>query len=273
MRGCWSSTGCPPARDRQSRSVRQRLARRLSWLKRDIDPVHTEYRDDRFVAAMDREPGQSAFFTLAYVVRAVAPGHYVYPPATAEDMYRPERYRPHRLRRGRGQEPMSDAGAESGASGDARRPDRHFRPWRSRRLERAIATACGRSTSPRRGGSTVVVDRDGRLLRAFTLPDGRWRLPVTPDEVDPRYLALLIAYEDGRFWDHKGVDGRALLRAAWQWATRLHIVSGGSTLSMQVARILEPREERTPSRQTPADRARVRDRAPRRQGRRARRAI
>jgi uncharacterized protein YfaS (alpha-2-macroglobulin family) len=64
----------------------------LSWLKRDIDPVHAEYRDDRFVAAMDREPGQSAFFTLSYVARAVVPGHYVYPPATAEDMYRPERY-------------------------------------------------------------------------------------------------------------------------------------------------------------------------------------
>jgi hypothetical protein len=64
----------------------------LAWLKKDLDPVHVEYRDDRFVAAMDREPGQSAFFTLAYVVRAVAPGHYVYPPATAEDMYRPERF-------------------------------------------------------------------------------------------------------------------------------------------------------------------------------------
>ena len=64
----------------------------FAWLKRDLEPVHTEYRDDRFVAAMDREPGQSAFFTLAYVVRAVAPGRYIYPPATAEDMYRPERF-------------------------------------------------------------------------------------------------------------------------------------------------------------------------------------
>ena len=61
-------------------------------LKKDLDPVHVEYRDDRFVAAVDREAGQSAFFSLAYVVRAVAPGHYVYPPATAEDMYRPERF-------------------------------------------------------------------------------------------------------------------------------------------------------------------------------------
>jgi uncharacterized protein YfaS (alpha-2-macroglobulin family) len=64
----------------------------FSWLKRDIDPVHAEYRDDQFVAAFDREPGQSAFFSVAYVARAVAPGHYVYPPATAEDMYRPDRF-------------------------------------------------------------------------------------------------------------------------------------------------------------------------------------
>ncbi|HEY1944627.1 MAG TPA: alpha-2-macroglobulin [Roseiarcus sp.] len=64
----------------------------FSWLKKDIDPVHAEYRDDRFVAAFDREPGQSAFFSLAYVVRAVAPGLYVYPPATAEDMYRADRF-------------------------------------------------------------------------------------------------------------------------------------------------------------------------------------
>ena len=64
----------------------------FAWLKRDIEPTHVEYRDDRFVAAVDRSPGQSAFFSLAYVVRAVAPGHYVYPPATAEDMYRPDRF-------------------------------------------------------------------------------------------------------------------------------------------------------------------------------------
>ena len=50
-----------------------------------------------------------------------------------------------------------------------------------------------------REGSTIVTDRDGRLLRPFTLPDGRWRLPATTHEVDPRYLSMLIAYEDGRF--------------------------------------------------------------------------
>ena len=95
-----------------------------------------------------------------------------------------------------------------------------------------------------RTGSTIVVDRDGRLLRAFTLPDGRWRLPVTADEVDPRYLAMLLAYEDARFYEHGGVDWRAMGRAALQWASRGHVISGGSTLTMQVARLLEPRDER-----------------------------
>ncbi len=64
----------------------------FGWLTKDVEPTHTEYRDDRFVAAFDRAEGQSAFITMAYIVRAVAPGRYVYPPATAEDMYDPERY-------------------------------------------------------------------------------------------------------------------------------------------------------------------------------------
>ncbi len=64
----------------------------FAWLKRDIEPAHVEYRDDRFVAAVDREAGQSAFFSLAYVARATTPGHYVQPAATAEDMYRPDRF-------------------------------------------------------------------------------------------------------------------------------------------------------------------------------------
>src|SRR5208337_4777059 len=96
-----------------------------------------------------------------------------------------------------------------------------------------------------REGSTVVVDRDGRLLRPFTLPDGRWRLPATTHDVDPRYLSMLVAYEDGRFYEHRGVDARALLRAAGQWLWRGRVVSGGSTLSMQVARLIEPRPGRS----------------------------
>ena len=93
--------------------------------------------------------------------------------------------------------------------------------------------------------STLVVDRDGRLMRPFTLHDGRWRLTDTSDNVDPRYLAMLVAYEDGRFYQHRGVDPRALFRAALQWMRRGHVVSGGSTLSMQVARLIEPRPDRT----------------------------
>ena len=64
----------------------------LDWLKTDVEPANVEYRDDRFVAAFDRTVEQGAFFTAAYMVRAVAPGHYVHPPAHVEDMYRPERF-------------------------------------------------------------------------------------------------------------------------------------------------------------------------------------
>ncbi|MGC2221625.1 MAG: penicillin-binding protein 1C [Methylocella sp.] len=90
-------------------------------------------------------------------------------------------------------------------------------------------------------GSRIVVDRNGALLRAFTTPDGRWRLPVAVADVDPRFIAMLIAYEDRRFYSHHGVDFLSLGRAALQWASHGHIVSGGSTLTMQVARLIEPR--------------------------------
>src|SRR5690606_39831998 len=53
--------------------------------------------------------------------------------------------------------------------------------------------------------SKTVVDRNGDLLRAFTNPQGRWRLPVELDEVDPRYIAILLAFEDRRFKTHGAV--------------------------------------------------------------------
>jgi penicillin-binding protein 1C len=93
--------------------------------------------------------------------------------------------------------------------------------------------------------STVVVDREGRLLRPYAARDGRWRLPSDADAVDPRFTAALVAYEDKRFHEHRGVDALALARAAWQLAMSGRIVSGGSTLTMQVARLLEPRSERS----------------------------
>ncbi|MHA1573080.1 MAG: penicillin-binding protein 1C [Alphaproteobacteria bacterium] len=95
--------------------------------------------------------------------------------------------------------------------------------------------------------STIVLDRRDQLLRAFTTTEGRWRLPIAPDNVDERYLAMLMAFEDKRFYSHPGVDARALMRAAWQLVHNGHIVSGGSTLTMQVARLIEGRHERTAS--------------------------
>ena len=93
--------------------------------------------------------------------------------------------------------------------------------------------------------STEVVDRDGALLRSFATPDGRWRLAADFDAVDQQFLKMLVTYEDKRFWDHEGVDVLALLRAAGQFAGNGRIVSGGSTLSMQLARLMEPRESRS----------------------------
>jgi penicillin-binding protein 1C len=92
--------------------------------------------------------------------------------------------------------------------------------------------------------STLVTDRGGRLLRPFQTKDGFWRLPVTAADVDPRYLKMLLAYEDKRFYQHHGVDPSAMLRAVAQMAMHGRVVSGGSTLTMQVARLLEPRPQR-----------------------------
>ena len=89
--------------------------------------------------------------------------------------------------------------------------------------------------------SPEVTDKDGVLLRAFLSKDGAWRIRTTGTQVGPRYLAMLKAYEDKRFDSHPGFDPLALARASYQLAASRHIVSGGSTLTMQVARLLEPR--------------------------------
>ena len=93
--------------------------------------------------------------------------------------------------------------------------------------------------------STRVLDHDGRLLRAYATPEGRWRLPARIADIDPRLFEMLFAYEDKRFRSHRGVDPLALMRAAFQFATSGRILSGGSTLTMQVARLLEPRGGRS----------------------------
>ena len=90
--------------------------------------------------------------------------------------------------------------------------------------------------------STVVRDREGRVLRAFPVTEGRWRLAADLDSIDPDFIEALLAYEDSRFYSHAGVDPLALVRASRDSLLAGRIVSGGSTITMQLARLLEPRE-------------------------------
>ena len=122
-----------------------------------------------------------------------------------------------------------------------------WRPWL------AAALALGLSVilldrvfpPPLERGETLsqwVTDRDGRPLRAFPTPEGRWRFPADLDEIDPLFIEALLAVEDKRFYSHGGVDWLAMVRAATTSARAGRVVSGGSTITMQTARLLEPRE-------------------------------
>ncbi|OTA15247.1 PonC [Xenorhabdus vietnamensis] len=86
----------------------------------------------------------------------------------------------------------------------------------------------------------VVVGVDGTPLWRFTDSEGIWRYPVTLDQVSPEYLQALLTYEDRWFYKHPGINPISLLRAAWQDLRAGKIVSGGSTISMQVARLIDP---------------------------------
>lgn len=90
--------------------------------------------------------------------------------------------------------------------------------------------------------SVSVLAANGDLLRAFPATGGYWRLSAAPESVDPLYLRMLVTYEDKRFFHHPGVDPLALGRALWQAVSGGRIVSGASTLTMQTARLLDPRK-------------------------------
>ncbi|MEO0883671.1 MAG: penicillin-binding protein 1C [Pseudomonadota bacterium] len=90
--------------------------------------------------------------------------------------------------------------------------------------------------------SVMVTDRQGKPLRAFPTVEGRWRFAANLDEIDPLFVEALLAVEDKRFYRHLGVDALAIMRAATTSALAGEIVSGGSTITMQTARLLEPRE-------------------------------
>jgi penicillin-binding protein 1C len=88
--------------------------------------------------------------------------------------------------------------------------------------------------------SLEVDDHDGETLHAAISRDGKWRLPAAPQDVAPAYLAMLLRMEDNRFYRHPGIDPLALVRALGQLLTHGRIISGGSTITMQVARLLHP---------------------------------
>lgn len=104
-------------------------------------------------------------------------------------------------------------------------------------------------------GSQVVEWADGSVAHVFLAPDERWRIPVDPNAVDPALVDALERLEDKRFRAHLGVDLVAIVRAAWLNLRKGGVVSGGSTLTMQVVRLLEPRPRTLRSKVVEAARA------------------
>ncbi len=90
-------------------------------------------------------------------------------------------------------------------------------------------------------GSTVVTFRDGSFAHVFLSPDDKWRIAVDIDDVDPRYLQALLHLEDRNFYRHRGVDYAAVLRALVTNVREGRVVSGASTITMQLVRVREPR--------------------------------
>ena len=91
-----------------------------------------------------------------------------------------------------------------------------------------------------KASAKLVLAKDGSPLWRFADQQGVWRYPISLDEVAPHYLEALLSYEDRWFYQHSGINPVSLLRAAWLNARYGRVVSGGSTLSMQVARLIDP---------------------------------
>ena len=105
----------------------------------------------------------------------------------------------------------------------------------------ALDRLCPPDLSRFRAVGAEVDDRNGRVIAFLPTKDGMWRLPATANSVPPLFLQLLLDVEDRRFYRHCGIDPLAIGRAAWQDLRAGRVVSGGSTLTMQVARLLERR--------------------------------
>lgn len=108
-------------------------------------------------------------------------------------------------------------------------------------LELAVRVTPLVQTSEAQRRSRLVAASDGKILWGFLAADEKWRLSIAEADVDPQYLSMLIAYEDQRFRNHRGIDAAALIRAALQTLRHGRALSGGSTLTMQVVRLLEPK--------------------------------
>ena len=94
--------------------------------------------------------------------------------------------------------------------------------------------------------SRVVLAEDGSWLFATLNKKDKWRFRVDSSRLDPLYLKMLLNFEDKRFFKHVGVDPLALIRASWQLLLNGHITSGASTITMQLARLLEPKSRALP---------------------------
>lgn len=92
--------------------------------------------------------------------------------------------------------------------------------------------------------STVVLDENGYLLGVRIAEDGQWRFPETP-EVSDKFEKCILTFEDKRFYKHPGVDPFAMLRAVKQNLSSGEVISGGSTITMQVIRLSRKGKPRT----------------------------
>ena len=90
------------------------------------------------------------------------------------------------------------------------------------------------------GVATVVLDKNGETLRRFPNKQGIYREQINLEQVSPFYIEALLNYEDRWFYYHPGVNPFAMIRASFQWIINGHVVSGGSTITMQVARLISP---------------------------------
>lgn len=92
--------------------------------------------------------------------------------------------------------------------------------------------------------SPVLEGADGSLLGARIAEDGQWRFPAV-DSVPTKFATAITTFEDRRYYRHPGVDPAALARAVWLNAREGEVVSGASTLTMQVARMARGNRSRT----------------------------